>query len=138
MQTLENIVKIQSAYRTHKANDNLKNLKLRQKLLYNIHLNYENKNNKILSKYLHDWLHRTLMIKNNENANIIQNFCRRKMLLYKQKLAMLKLRELFKKYPKHKLANIMEKASRIIGGKGDVLYKTLQDILYRYPFDKFN
>ena len=137
MQTLENIVKIQSAYRTHKANDNLKNLKLRQKLLYNIHLNYENKNNKILSKYLHDWLHRTLMIKNNENANIIQNFCRRKMLLYKQKLAMLKLRELFKKYPKHKLANIMEKASRIIGGKGDVLYKTLQDILYRYPFDKF-
>ena len=31
----------------------------------------------------------------------------------------------------------MEKSSRIIGGKGDVLYKTLQDILYRNPFNKF-
>ena len=31
----------------------------------------------------------------------------------------------------------MERASRIIGGKGEVVYKTLQDILYRNPFDKF-
>ena len=137
MQAYETVTKIQNAYRTYKAKKKLNDLKLRQTLLYKIHLNYENKNNKILSKYLHDWLHRALTIKNNQNANIIQRFCRTKMLLHKKKLAMEKLRDLFKKYPKHKLANIMEKASRIIGGKGEVLYKTLQDILYRTPFDKF-
>jgi len=37
---------------------------------------------------------------------------------------------------KHKLAFIMERASRIIGGKGEVVYKALQDILYRNPYDK--
>ena len=137
MKTLENIIKIQNSYRTHKANDNLNNLKLRKTLLYKIQINYEDKTNKILSKYLHDWLHRSLVIKNNENAKIIQNFCRRKMLLLQKRLAMDKLRNLFKRYPKLKLANIMEKSSRIIGGKGDVLYKTLQDILYRNPFNKF-
>ena len=137
MQTLENIIKIQNAYRNHKANENLNNLKIRKTLLCKIHINYENKNNKLLNKYFHDWLHKALIIKNNENANIIQNFCRKKMLLLKKRLAEDKLRDLFKRYPKHKLANIMEKASRIIGGKGEVLYKTLQDILYRNPFDKF-
>lgn len=59
------------------------------------------------------------------------------MLLLQKRLAMDKLRNLFKRYPLHKLANIMEKSSRIIGGKGEVLYKTLQDILYRNPFNKF-
>ena len=58
------------------------------------------------------------------------------MLLLKQKLSKNKLRNLFKKYPKYKLALIMEKASRNIGGKGEVLYKALQDILYRNLFDK--
>ena len=137
MQTMENIIKIQNAYRTHKANDNLNNLKIRKELLYKIHINFEDKNIKILRKYFQDWLHRTLVIKNNENANIIQNFCRRKMLLLKKRLAKDKLRNLFQKYPKHILANIMGKSSRIIGGKGDALYKTLQDILYRNPYNKF-
>ena len=137
MQAYETVRKIQNAYRTYKAKKNLDNLKLRKTLLYKLNINYENKNNKILNKYFHEWLHRTLVIKNNENANIIQRFCRTKMLLHKKKLSMEKLRDLFKKYPKHKLANIMEKSSRIIGGKGEVLYKTLEDILYRGPFDKF-
>ena len=59
------------------------------------------------------------------------------MLLLKKRLAKDKLRNLFQKYPKHILANIMGKSSRIIGGKGDALYKTLQDILYRNPYNKF-
>ena len=137
MRKLEKITKIQNAYRTYKANKKLNDLKLRNTLLYRLTVNYDDKTKKILDKYLHDWLHRALTIKNNENANIIQNFCRRKMALLQKKNAMDKLRDLFKRYPKHKLANVMEKASRIIGGKGDVLYKTLQDILYRYPFNKF-
>jgi hypothetical protein len=137
LQTKENIEKIQNAYRTYLAKNHLNNLKKRKELLFNIHINYEDKNKKILSKFFHDWLHRALIQKANDNANIIQTFCRKKMSLLKKKLAMNKLRELFKKYPKHKLANIMQKASRIIGGKGDVLYKALQDIFYRNPFDKF-
>ena len=31
----------------------------------------------------------------------------------------------------------MERSSRIIGGKGEVVYKTLQDILYINNFNKF-
>ena len=31
----------------------------------------------------------------------------------------------------------MERSSRIIRGKGEVVYKALQDILYKNPFNKF-
>ena len=31
----------------------------------------------------------------------------------------------------------MERSSRIIEGKGEVIYKALQDILYKNPFNKF-
>ena len=31
----------------------------------------------------------------------------------------------------------MERSSRIIEGKGEVVYKALQDILYKNPFNKF-
>ena len=31
----------------------------------------------------------------------------------------------------------MERSSRIIGSKGEVVYKALQDILYNNPFNKF-
>ena len=31
----------------------------------------------------------------------------------------------------------MERSSHIIRGKGEVLYKALQDILYKNPFNKF-
>ena len=137
LRKIDNAIEIQNAYRTHLAKKKLNNLKLRDTLLLKLHINYEDKNKKILSKYFHDWLHRALIIKNNENANIIQRFCRRNLSLLEKKRAMIKLRDLFKRYPKHKLADVMERASRIIGGKGDVLCKTLQDIFYRNPFNKF-
>ena len=60
-----------------------------------------------------------------------------KMEEHNEKVAKEKLRDLFKQNTKHKLALIMERASRIIGGKGEVVYKALQDILYRNPYDKF-
>ena len=31
----------------------------------------------------------------------------------------------------------MESSARVIGGKGKVVYKALQDILYKNPFNKF-
>ena len=60
-----------------------------------------------------------------------------KMEEHNEKIAKEKLRNLFTKDTKHKLAYFMERASRIIGGKGEVVYKTLQDILYRNPYDTF-
>jgi len=47
---------------------------------------------------------------------------------HNERVAKEKLRNLFRNDMKHKLAFIMERASRIIGGKGEVVYKALQDI----------
>ena len=113
------------------------NLRKRITTLINIYMNYDDKNKKILYSHFRDWLHRALVIKNHENARIIQRFCRMKMDEHNEKVAKEKLQNLFKNDVKHKLAHIMERASRIIGGKGEVVYKTLQDILYRNPYDKF-
>ena len=129
--------KIINIFRANKSK-NVKNiLKKRITKLITIYLNYEDKCKKIIYSYFHDWLHRALVIKNHENARIIQRFCRMKMDQHKEKVAKEKLQKLFKNNIKHKLAYIIERASRIIGGKGEVVYKTLQDILYRNPFDKF-
>ena len=129
--------RIINAFRTNQAKDKKNNYRLRIIKLMNIVDNYEDKSKKILYSFFHDWLHRTLVIKNNENARIIQRFCRQKMDELYEKQAKEKLKNLFKKDTKHKLALIMERASRIIGGKGEVVYKALQDILYRNPYDKF-
>ncbi len=77
------------------------------------------------------------MLKNKQNARTIQRYIRTKMLFHKLKLAQDKLRNLFIKDTKHQLAKVMERSSRIIGGKGEVVYKALQDILYKNPFEKF-
>ena len=129
--------RIINAFRTNQAKDKKNNYRLRIIKLMNIVDNYEDKSKKILYSFFHDWLHRTLVIKNNENARIIQRFCRQKMDELYEKQAKEKLKNLFKKDTKHKLALIKERASRIIGGKGEVVYKALQDILYRNPYDKF-
>ena len=129
--------RIISLFRTNRSKNILNNYRMRIIKLIKIYENYENKNQKILYTHFHDWLRRALMIKNNENARIIQRFCRMKMDEHNEKVAKEKLRDLFKKDTKHKLALIMERASRIIGGKGEVVYKALQDILYRNPYDKF-
>ena len=133
---LDKINQIQNAFRTYKANNNLKKLKLREKLLVKIEINYENKNHKILSKYFHDWLHNILIKRNNDNARIIQNYCRKKMNSLKDKSAKNKLKNLLYKNYIHKLTNVLNKLSKITGGKGDLLYNTLQDII-KNRFDKF-
>ena len=129
--------KIINLFRTNKSKNKMNNLRLREKLLINIYENYDDKNRKIKYSHFREWLHRALVLKNHENARIIQKFCRMKMEQLNIRLAKEKLRNLFKKDTKHKLALIMERASRIIGGKGEVVFKALQDILYRNPYDKF-
>ena len=129
MTKLDKITHIQNGFRTFKANNNLKKLKLREKLLIKIEINYENKNNKILNKYFREWLHNTLIKRNNDNARIIQNFCRKKMNSLKDRIAKKKLKHLLYKNYINKLSNILKKIARISGGKGELLYNTLKDII---------
>ena len=136
MKNLDSLIKIQNTFRKYLANKNLKNLKLRNTLLKKIHENNEKKNNIKLMAVLRDWLHRALKMKNNDAATLIQREYRKKMKEYKKKMAEDKLKNLFKNNFKHKLANILDKLSRIMGGKGLVIYKALQDCLYRNPYDK--
>ena len=128
--------KLQNAYRKLKAKDNLNDLKLRKTILIKIHENKEDKNKIKLMATLRDWLHRALKTKNDEGAKTIQRIFRKKLEMNKKKLANDKLKNLFKNSIKHKLAKIMERVSRVLGGKGGIIYKTLQDILYKNPFNK--
>ena len=136
MNKLDKITQIQNAFRTYKANNNMKNLKLRQKLLIKIKINNDERKNKILGKYFHNWLHNALIKRNNDNAKIIQNFCRKKMNALRERLSKDKLRNLFKKKYIQSISNVINKLSRVSGGKGDLVYNTLQDII-KNRFDKF-
>ena len=129
--------KIINLFRSIKSKNKLNNLRRRIEILISIHENNVNKSRNMLQLYLHNWLNRALMIKNNENATIIQKFSQLKLRLQKKLQAKDKLQKLFKRMTKHKLATVMERASRIIGGKGEVVYKALQDVLYKNPWDKF-
>ena len=55
------------------ANDKLTNLKRKNILLKSIHDNNENKNIIKLSVILRDWLHKALIIRNNNSAKKIVN-----------------------------------------------------------------
>ena len=127
--------KITSLLRTNKSKNIMKNLRLRMVKLTNIYENYDNKNKKLLDSFLKDWLHRALMIKNNENAQIIQRFCRRKMEEYSNKKAEDNLLKLIQRYRIHRLAKVLARSSRIMGGKGEVVLRTLQDII-KSPYNK--
>ena len=133
---IEKVNTIQNAFRNYKANKKLNKLKLRENLLIRININYENRNNKILSKYFHDWLHNALIQKNNDNARIIQNFCRKKMDSLKNKLAKNKLNNMFKKNYINKILKILHQLSKISGGKGDFINNLLQK-MYKNRFDDF-
>ena len=136
MNKLDKITQIQNAFRTYKANNNLKNLKTRKKLLIKIKNNNEDRNKKILGKYFHNWLHNALIKRNNDNAKIIQNFCRNKMNVLKERKAKDKLKHLLRKKYIFNIINVMNKLSRVSGGKGVLVYNTLQDII-KNRFDIF-
>ena len=133
----EAALKLQNLFRTFKSRQILSNLEKREEKLVNIHKKYEIKNSQILHSYLREWLNKAVMLKNRQNAKTIQRYIRTKMLFHKLKIAQNKLRNLFIKDTKHQLAKAIERSSRIIGGKGEVAYKAVQDILYKNPFDKF-
>ena len=132
---INSIIKIQNAMRKSFANDKLTNLKRKNILLKSIHDNNENKNNIKLSVILRDWLHKALIIRNNNSAKKIQDEYKKYINNKKENESKRKLRNLFINNLKHNIAKVLEKLSRISGNKGDILYKTLLDLLYKKPFD---
>ena len=133
----EAAMKLQNLFRTHKSKKKLSNLEKREEKLINLHKKYEKKSKQILHSNFREWLNKAIMLKNKYNARIIQRYIRTKMLFHKLKIVQIKLKKLFIKDTKYQLAKAMERSSRIIGGKGEVVYKAIQDILYKNPFDKF-
>ena len=133
----EAALKLQNLFRNFKSRQILNNLVKREEKLTNIHKKYEIKNSQILHSNVREWLNRAIMLKNKQNAKTIQRYIRTKMLFHKLKIAQSKLKNLFIKDTKHQLAKAIERSSRIIGGKGEVAFKAVQDILYKNPFDKF-
>ena len=131
----EAAVRITNLLRGNKSKNIMKRLKLRLIKLTKIYENYDDKNKKLLDSFLKDWLHRALMIKNNENAEIIQRFCRMKMEEYLDNKAKNNLLNLIQRYRVHKFAKVLERSSRIMGGKGEVVLRTLQDIIHS-PYNK--
>ena len=137
MRKNEAAIKLQNLFRNFKSRQVLSNLEKRQQTLKNIIKKYDIKSGQILHSNVREWLNRAVMLKNKQNAKTLQGYIRHKMLFHKLKLAQNKLKDLFIRDTKHQLAKAIERSSRIIGGKGEVAYKAVQDILYRNPFDKF-
>ena len=82
---ITSMIKIQNLVRTGSAKDKLKKLKKKKILLITIHDNRENKNKIKLAILLRDWLHRALIIRNNNSAQKIQDQFRRLMKNKKEK-----------------------------------------------------
>ena len=137
MRKNEAAIKLQNLFRNFKSRQVLSNLEKRQQTLKNIIKKYDIKSGQILHSNVREWLNRAVMLKNKQNAKTLQGYIRHKMLFHKLKLAQNKLKDLFIRDTKHQLAKAIERSSRIIGGKGEVAFKAVQDILYRNPFDKF-
>ena len=136
LKRLDSIITIQNNYRTYIAKKNLNNLKLRILLLKKIHEINEKINKNKLEAYMRKWLHNALMTKNDDAARTIQKIYKQRLEKKKNNIADDKLKNIFKKYTKHELAKVLEKLSKVIGGKGLVIYNSIQDILYRKPFNK--
>ena len=133
---IDAIIKIQNTYRKYYAKNALNGLKLRKSLLFKIYENNENKNKIKLMALLRDWLHRALKTKNNEAATKIQRIFKKRIEMNKTKNAKDKLKNLLDNYIKHQIGYALQRVSKVLGGKGLPIYRILQDILYRNPFNK--
>ena len=103
-------IKIQSLVRKSFAKDNLNNIKKKNSLLKNDIENIEKKKNNRLSFILRDWLHKSLSIKYNTSAKLIQDKFRMSIL---KKNNEIKAKENLKiEKRKSNVFNIMSKAKQ--------------------------
>ena len=128
--------KIENNYRNLRSRRKLGELKRRKAMLEYLTM-------KIIAKYgdkkaiaLHQWNKIAQIMKCHNNAQIIQNFVGDKLREYLKSKAQVKLFAMFRHATLKELEKAMKKASRIIGDKGEVMFRTLEDIYIRRPFEK--
>ena len=130
------VLKIQSNYRTYLSKKKMKNLiKLKAKLTQI----YKNKNldlRKLKRVILYKWLRHILFLKQNDDMIIIQRFIRGNIDNYNKKENQKKLKKLIKKYVFHQIYKLMKKLKKSSENTNEVLFKTLEDIYIRNPFNK--
>ena len=119
---------IQNNFLNYLARKKLNNLRLRNAKLEYLTL-------KLIQKYidkrnsaLRQWNATAQLLKCNDNANIIQDFVKDGLNKRLKHRAQDKLQDMFKRDTWRQLLIYMRKASRILGDKGEVMYRTLEDI----------
>ena len=127
---------IEKNYRILKSKQKLKGLKKRALILKRQFHRYNDFNNKKLKLYLNIWKRKNELIKNMERITKIQDFLKEKINNLHKKQHKDKLKNIFTKKIIKDINLIMKMSSRMIGGKREALYKTLEDIFYKKPFNK--
>ena len=131
----EAALKIQNAFRNLKSKKKRDDLKTRNIKINTIFEKNDYDRKKKNQYYLRKWLRNAMLLKSENNIKTIQLYLRQNLEKYNKKISQNKLQNLFKKNIKHQLNNLMSKASRIIGGKGEAMFKTLEDIYIKRPYN---
>ena len=131
----DSVTMIANNYRASKARQKLKDLKKRLYLLKKNLYRYQDERDKITKMYLNKWVRINAMLRNHANMRIIQEYLKENLEIYRRNQAQDKLRVVFRKKLLRNLDSLMKKSSRIIGGKGEALYKTFEDIYYKRPYN---
>ena len=127
---------IQTAYRGLRARRKVDNLRNRNRKLKYLLLKLIGKEGDNLRIYFNKWLAQIEKENCNNKANTIQSFLNDRLKNLKTKKAKDKLHDLLKKYIIRILTDAITKASKVRGDRGLVLYRTLEDIYIRRPFNK--
>ena len=128
---------IEKNYRIFKSKQKVKGLKNRTLILKKQYHKYNDFNNKKLKLFLYIWKRKNALMRNEQRIKKIQDFFKGKLTKVHKIQYKNKLKEIFRKKIIKDINSIMKMSSRIIGGKREVLYKTLDDIFYKRPYNKF-
>ncbi|MCQ2815840.1 MAG: hypothetical protein MJ252_01105 [archaeon] len=127
---------IENNYRNLRARRKLDDLKKRENLLKDIMLRLISNDKEKLKSRLHQWNDKAHNLKCIEKAKILQEFFRERLEADLANKAKNKIYEMNRRHMTKILCKVLEKTSRILGGKGEVMYKALEDVYIRKPFEK--
>ena len=130
------VIKIQKSFRIFRSKNKLKNLKKLKKILLEIYSYHNFQMKKLMKLILCKWNRHIKYINNINNMEIIQNFIRENMKYYSKKENQNKLRKIFKKNLIFQIVNSIKKSKRILGKPNEILFKTLEEIILRKPYNK--
>ena len=127
---------IQTAFRGLNARNKVNKLRDRNRKLKYLILRLIGKEGDTLNIYFNKWLAQIQKENVKTNADKIQRFLNDKLNKLKKRKAQDKLTDLLRKYIIRQLTDAITKASKVNGDRGAILYKTLEDIYIRRPFNK--